>query len=1276
MLILLKKMNLRLLSWLVGAHLALSCLSSALHVMEERGSKGHLVLTELVGVPLPPSVSFITGYEGFPAYNFGPDANVGRLTQSFVPEPFFTDFAIIVTLKPSSSRGGVVFAITDPSQKIVHLGLGLTPVEDKTQRIVLYYSEPGFAATVEVASFKVPDMTQQWNRFTLTVEHEEVRLYMDCEQFHSAPLKRSQQPLSFKPGSGIFVANAGSTGLERFVGSIQQLVIKPDPRAAEEQCEEDDPSGDRSGDGDYDDEEEHGRRKEIFGRTNEKEDKEKIHRPTSPVQAPPTVSPEEEEGEFSGHVTPKDERLLRGTYQTDGTGESTGDGSGQGQKGERGAPGPAGPPGPPGPSLPPRHSGQPGQRGPQGPMGPQGGRGRTGKDGQPGSKGEEGKPGQRGPSGLPGLPGESGVKGEKGDPGMGQPGLPGPPGPAGQPGPSNPIKVSYGFDALGSGFGDGDIDTERLRGPPGPPGPPGKPGPPGPNSRFGGLLPGPPGAPGKDGRDGQSGLPGVPGQKGLNGQHGLKGAKGEQGVRGPPGFKGGKGDSGLRGPSGPIGPMGPRGVPGPPGPPGLPGPSSNNFMVDTLKDLEGSGESGLFLGAGISKGYQGPPGLPGPPGSQGLPGADGAPGLSVKGEPGSPGPDGKPGLAGLPGARGPKGDKGSPGEKGERGHDGLNITGPPGPPGPPGPIINFQDLLFNDTAAKLNLTKIQGPPGPMGPEGLPGRAGFPGPRGPKGEIGFPGIQGPLGLKGDKGEPGISIAADGSLITGMRGPRGPKGIQGDIGPTGQPGIVGPIGPTGQKGGYGIPGRPGRPGVVGRKGDKGDASGPPGPPGPPGSPGPPGRVIGLNGTVFPVPPRPHCKIPVNNNNSQQGYERVSFGDKGEKSDVGNPGLPGVPVPMFPDDYVGAKGDNGYKGQKGDKGDPGLPGPPGIPGRAGLVGPKGDSIVGPPGDAGAPGLPGYGSSGPQGPPGPPGPPGTPSAYGSAANLPGPPGPPGPPGASGHGNPVSTYKNIQTMIREASQAAEGTLGYAIDKSELYIRVQGGWKKVELGELIPVPQDSSSSDLSQGLSRPSIRSVPRLHSQELKSFLPGYNVLPPHTAHSMPALHLVALNAPFSGDMHGIRGADYQCYQQARARGLTSTYRAFLSSHLQDLSTIVKKGDRVNLPVVNLKGEVLFGSWMGMFSGNGAVFDPLTPIYSFDGRNVMTDQAWPQKLVWHGSSTVGIRTTTNYCEAWRTGDMAVTGQASLLQTGRLLGQHPRSCSNHFIVLCIENSYIQDPGRN
>lgn len=83
-----------------------------------RGPQSALELTELIGVPLPPSVSFVTGFEGYPAYSFGPDANVGRLTKSFLPDPFYRDFAITVTAKPTTRQGGVLFAITDAYQKV------------------------------------------------------------------------------------------------------------------------------------------------------------------------------------------------------------------------------------------------------------------------------------------------------------------------------------------------------------------------------------------------------------------------------------------------------------------------------------------------------------------------------------------------------------------------------------------------------------------------------------------------------------------------------------------------------------------------------------------------------------------------------------------------------------------------------------------------------------------------------------------------------------------------------------------------------------------------------------------------------------------------------------------------------------------------------------------------------------------------------------------------------------------------------------------------------
>ncbi|KAG7278528.1 hypothetical protein CRUP_009792, partial [Coryphaenoides rupestris] len=171
------------------------------------------------------------------------------------------------------------------------------------------------------------------------------------------------------------------------------------------------------------------------------------------------------------------------------------------------------------------------------------------------------------------------------------------------------------------------------------------------------------------------------------------------------------------------------------------------------------------------------------------------------------------------------------------------------------------------------------------------------------------------------------------------------------------------------------------------------------------------------------------------------------------------------------------------------------------------------------------------------------------------------------------------------------------------------------------------------------------------------------------PAAH-VHSSGPGNGNMRGIRGSDFLCFQQARAVGLKGTFRAFLSSKLQDLYSIVRKSDRESLPIVNLKDQEMFSSWDSVFGDNGGKMRDGVPLYSFDGRDILRDSAWPDKMVWHGSSTKGHRQTDNYCETWRAGERAVTGLASSLQSGSLTQQAPRSCSNSYVVLCIENSYI------
>lgn len=53
---------------------------------------------------------------------------------------------------------------------------------------------------------------------------------------------------------------------------------------------------------------------------------------------------------------------------------------------------------------------------------------------------------------------------------------------------------------------------------------------------------------------------------------------------------------------------------------------------------------------------------------------------------------------------------------------------------------------------------------------------------------------------------------------------------------------------------------------------------------------------------------------------------------------------------------------------------------------------------------------------------------------------------------------------------------------------------------------------------------------------------------------------------MTGLDAADRMCYEQAKAMGLPPNYRAFISSHRQDLVHVVYPGFRETLPITNLR--------------------------------------------------------------------------------------------------------------
>lgn len=243
-------------------------------------------------------------------------------------------------------------------------------------------------------------------------------------------------------------------------------------------------------------------------------------------------------------------------------------------------------------------------------------------------------------------------------------------------------------------------------------------------------------------------------------------------------------------------------------------------------------------------------------------------------------------------------------------------------------------------------------------------------------------------------------------------------------------------------------------------------------------------------------------------------------------------------------------------------------------------------------------------------------------------------------------TFKNMESLLRMSDISPLGTQAFVLDEEALLVRVSSGWQYVALGSLVQLPKKTTTTTSTAS---------PLLPPDSLR--LDG----------SAPKLRVAALNQPWTGDLHGVRGADYECYRQSRQAHLRGTFRALLASRVQNLDSIVRAKD-ADLPLVNLKGEVVFNSWRELFSGGGGMFPYPPRIYSFDGRNVLTDSTWHRKMVWHGADVLGSRDMENYCDAWHSGAPARYGLASSLlgSQARLLGQERHSCASSFVVLCVE----------
>ncbi|KAG5682062.1 hypothetical protein PVAND_011447 [Polypedilum vanderplanki] len=549
------------------------------------------------------------------------------------------------------------------------------------------------------------------------------------------------------------------------------------------------------------------------------------------------------------------------------------------------------------------------------------------------------------------------------------------------------------------------------------------------------------------------------------------------------------------------------------------------------------------------------------------------------------------------------------------------------------------DSDFNDYSNENESPVLQAPPdfknyggyrkgekGEKGARGIPGDSirGPPGPPGPKGEcqiVNFNNNTNSYNNNFKQTEQKlapvcacnydniIDILHNESVIQILRGPQGPPGL------TGAPGQKGEMG---ERGADGIDGIPGLPGTPGESSSNWDSS----------------RMYkeSMMGSI-------------------RGKD--SRGEKGDKGDMGMKGMKGeggakgekgacITVPEIQTNNCGCPFNDTYKGIKGDKG---LRGKRGKTGSQGEKGQKGDSgsSVGPKGDKGERGQPGL--------PGPPF-----SGFDDSMNY----------QRSGIGT-IITFQNTDTMIKQSSTYPVGSICYVIDEEALLVKVSKGWQYIALGTLLPFTTPYVTTSPMSPTSYMDLQASNLLNSNSILKSPESYTFTTPpeYETWNPKMLRLIALNEPYSGNLQGLRNADLNCHRQARRSGLMGNFRAFLSTRIQNLDSLIKPEDR-ELPITNLRGDVLFNSFNAIFNNNaqGIFLSSNSPrIISFSGKNVMNDNTWPHKIVWHGARADSIDTN---CEGWHSNFQDKVGLGSSLLGNKLLAQEMYSCQQKNIVLCIE----------
>ncbi|KAF7418435.1 hypothetical protein HZH68_001088 [Vespula germanica] len=157
------------------------------------------------------------GLDGFPAFGFRPGSEVKQPYRLYLPEKLPAEFTLLAIFKPISFRTSYLFAVLNPFETVVQLGIRISDGPGSNQNISLVYTNSDeHSHSEEVAKFTVPKLTKKWSKIVIKVSVTDVTLYLNCHEMARQKVTRIPLELVFDTASTLYMAQAGPHIQERY----------------------------------------------------------------------------------------------------------------------------------------------------------------------------------------------------------------------------------------------------------------------------------------------------------------------------------------------------------------------------------------------------------------------------------------------------------------------------------------------------------------------------------------------------------------------------------------------------------------------------------------------------------------------------------------------------------------------------------------------------------------------------------------------------------------------------------------------------------------------------------------------------------------------------------------------------------------------------------------------------------------------------------------------------------------------------------------------------